>query len=45
LKRNREVERRDWKNKKMKMVCKTCNVEQPAYFFRTSVVNCKKLQH
>jgi hypothetical protein len=28
LKRNREVERRDWKIK-MKMVCKTCNVEQP----------------
>jgi hypothetical protein len=27
--------------KKMKMVCKTCNVEQPAYFFRTSVVNVK----
>jgi hypothetical protein len=26
----------------MKMVCKTCNVEQPAYFFRTSSVNGKK---
>jgi hypothetical protein len=27
----------------MKMVCKTCNVEQPAYFFRTSVVNCRNI--